>query len=56
MDEARYPINELAAHSEKLFEATPEMVIVALRAAGKEEATVDEARAVVRDFAEREVR
>ena len=56
MDEARYSISELAGHSAELFETTPEMVTVALRLAGKDTATVDEAKAIVREFAEREVK
>ncbi len=50
-----YKVNELAAKARQIFGTTPEVVTVALNSAGKEMATVDEAKATVKAFLEREV-
>lgn len=51
-----YKVNELAAKARQIFGTTPEVVTVALNSAGKEMATVDEAKATVKAFLEREVK
>lgn len=50
-----YQASELAAQARKAFGVAPEIVAVALRAAGKEAASVEEARETVREFLGREV-
>lgn len=55
MAEAAYKTAELAAKARQLFGTTPEVVTVALRGAGMESATVEEARQMVQDFLGREV-
>lgn len=50
-----YKVNELAAKARQIFGTTPEVVTVALNSIGKEMATVDEAKADVKAFLEREV-
>lgn len=50
-----YKVDELAAKARQIFGTTPEVVTVALNSAGKETATVDEAKAAVKAFLEREV-
>jgi len=50
-----YKVNELAAKARQIFGTTPEVVTVALNSAGKETATVGEAKAAVKAFLEREV-
>lgn len=50
-----YKAGELAAKARQIFGTTPEVVTVALNAAGMEMATVDEAKATVKKFLEREV-
>lgn len=50
-----YKVNELAAKARQIFGTTPEVVTVALNSAGKVIATVDEAKATVKAFLEREV-
>lgn len=52
---ATYSVSELAAQARQIFGTTPEVVTVALRTAGKEAATVEEAKAAVRAFLDREV-
>ncbi len=52
---ATYKVSELAAQARQIFGTTPEVVTVALRTAGKEAATVEEARDIVRVFLDREV-
>ncbi len=54
--EASYKASELAAQAGRLFGTTPEVAGAALRDAGKETATIEEARAIVRAFLEREVK
>lgn len=54
--DATYKASELAAQARTLFGTTPEVVSVALRFAGKQAATVAEARAIVKAFLEREVK
>lgn len=56
VQKAVYSVNELAAHAEKLFETKPEVVMAALKAAGKSECTVYEAKEIVDKFLKREVR
>ena len=56
MDGATYKAAELAAQARQLFGTTPEVVTVALKTAGKESATVEEAQETVREFMNREVR
>ncbi len=51
-----YQASELAAQAGQLFGTTPEAAAAALRDAGKKTATVEEARAIVRAFLEREVK
>lgn len=51
-----YKASELAAQARQLFGATPEVVAVALKVAGKEAATVSEAKETVNKFLEREVK
>lgn len=53
---ATYKVSELAAQARKVFGTTPEVVTVALRTAGKESATVDEAKATVQAFLNKEVK
>ncbi len=48
-----YKVSELAAKARQVFGTTPEVVSVALK--GKEAATVEEAKTVVKNFLEREV-
>ena len=54
--EASYKASELAAQAGRLFGTTPEVVSAALQTVGKETATVEEARAIVQAFLEREVK
>lgn len=53
---AKYRVSELAAQARQVFGTTPEVVTVALRVAGKESATLDEAKEAVQAFLEREVK
>ncbi len=53
---AKYKASELAAQARQIFGTTPEVVTVALRTAGKDAATVDEAKDTVRAFLDREVK
>ncbi len=53
---AMYKISELAAQARRLFGTTPEAVTAALRMAGKEAASVEEAGEIVRAFLDREVK
>ena len=53
---ATYKASELAAKARQMFGTTPEVVTVALRLAGKDSFTVDEAKRTVRDFLNREVK
>lgn len=54
--EATYKASELAAKARQMFHTAPEVVTVALRLAGKESCTVEEARQIVLTFLSREVR
>lgn len=53
---AVYKVPELAAQARQLFGTTPEAVIVALRTAGHEAATVEEAQKCVQAFLAKEVK
>ncbi len=53
---ATYKVSELAAQARQIFGTTPEVVAVALRTASKEAATVEEAKAAVRAFLDKEVK
>ena len=55
MAEAAYPISELAAKARPLFGTTPEIVTTALKVAGKESASLEEAQKIVRAFLDKEV-
>lgn len=50
-----YPVNELAANAKGLFATRQECVLTALKAAGKTECTVAEAKEIVERFLKREV-
>ncbi len=54
--EATYKTAELAAKARQMFDTTPEVVSVALRLAGKETYTVDEAKRTVQIFLNKEVK
>ena len=56
MEEARYEATELAKNARQLFETTPEVVTVALRLAGLETATKEEADGIIREFLSKEVK
>lgn len=56
MDETRYSVSDFAKQAKKLFGTTPEAVTVALRKAGKQTATVEEAQKTVREFLAKEVK
>lgn len=51
-----YTINELAANAKKVFGTRQECVMAALKAAGKMECTVAEAKVIVEKFLKREVK
>lgn len=51
-----YTLKELAAASEKVFGTPSECVVAAMRLEGKTEATVEEAKAIVKKFMERKVK
>ncbi len=53
--ETAYKAAELAAQARPMFGTTQEVVKAALRAAGKDAATVAEAKTIVKEFLEREV-
>lgn len=53
---ATYNAAELAAKARQMFDTTPEVVTVALRLAGKDSFTVDEAKQTVQEFLNREVK
>lgn len=55
MEEVKYSIADFAGQSRKMFDAAPEAVTVALRLGGKDSYTIDEAKAVVKEFLETEV-
>lgn len=56
MEEAKYESTELAKNAKQLFETTPEVATVALRLAGKETATKEEAADIIRAFLSKEVK
>lgn len=56
VQKAVYSVSELAVHAEKLFAAKQEVVKAALKAAGKLEYTVYEAKEIVEKFKKREVK
>lgn len=53
--ESVYSVDELAANC-KLFKASHEIVVVALRKAGKEAATFSEAQKIIEKFKNKEVK
>lgn len=54
--ESAYPASELAANAKKIFGTRQECVAAALKAAGKEECTITEAKGIVKKFLERGVK
>lgn len=54
--ESVYPASELAANAKKVFGTRQECVAAALKAAGKAECTVTEAKGIVEKFLKREVK
>lgn len=54
--ESVYSVNELAVNAKKVFGTRQECVVAALRAAGKTECTVTEAKGIVEKFLKREVK
>ncbi len=56
MAEAMYKAAELAAKARQMFGTTPEVVTVALKTAGKESATIEDAKRTVQEFLDREVK
>lgn len=56
LQESAYPADELAVNAGKVFGTRQECVAAALRAAGKTECTVSEAKRIVEKFLNREVR
>lgn len=54
--ESVYSVKELSANSKKLFDTRQECVAAALKAAGKTECTVSEARKIVEKFLKKEVK
>lgn len=54
--ESIYSANELVANAKKVFGTRQECVAAALRAAGKMECTVTEAKEIVEKFLKREVK
>ncbi len=51
-----YPVSELAANAKKIFGTRQECVSAALRAAGRTECTVPEAKEIVKKFLAKEVK
>lgn len=56
LQESVYPAGELAANAKKVFGTRQECVAAALRASGKTDCTVSEAKRIVEKFLNREVR
>lgn len=54
--ESAYPASELAANAKKIFGTRQECVAAALKAAGKAECTIAEAKGIVKKFLERGVK
>lgn len=51
-----YTVAEFARASEKVFGVSQDIVTAALRMAGKQAATVEEAKKIVKEFASKEVK
>lgn len=56
MEEVKYSADDFAGNAAKVFGTTPEAVRTALKIAGVKEATVEEAKAIVKNFLESEVK
>ena len=56
MGEVTYSIKDFAGQAKRMFGTTPEAVTAALRLAGKEAATIEEAKKIVKEFLEKEVK
>lgn len=56
MQETKYSASELVSGSQPVFGVREECVSAALKAAGKEEYTISEAKGIVKKFLEREVK
>jgi len=54
--ESAYPVSDLAVNAKKIFGTRQECVLAALKAAGKTECTVSEAKGIVEKFLKREVK
>ena len=54
--ESAYPVSDRAAYAKKIFGTRQECVSAALRAAGKAECTVSEAKEIVEKFLKKEVK
>lgn len=54
--ESEYKVSELADNAKSLFGTRPECVAAALKAAGKENCTVSEAKSIVYEFLKKEVK
>ena len=54
--ESAYPVSELAANAKKIFGTRQECVSAALKASGKTECTVSEAKVIVEKFLKKEVK
>ncbi len=54
--EPKYTAAELAKHARQIFNTTPEVVTVALKIAGIENSTVEEAKKAVKNFLSKEVK
>lgn len=52
---ATYDAVELATHARRLFDCHPDIADAALRCAGVTRCTIDQAQALVREFADRKV-
>lgn len=55
-NESVYPVGELAANAQKIFGTRQECVLAALKAAGRPEYTVPEAKEIVGRFLKKEVK
>lgn len=56
MAETKYSVSDFAKQARAIFDTTPEVVTVALRTAGKTTATVEEAKEIIKNFLEKEVK
>ncbi|GIO33257.1 hypothetical protein J2TS6_43980 [Paenibacillus albilobatus] len=52
-NESKYPIDELSAHAEALFNVRPEVLAGALHGVNQSELTIDEAKKAVDQFLKR---